>query len=118
MFLVQTESFRHTFNPLTKGKLKGRQQKVNVGYFVIEHVATGKLIIGSGRFVSETIDTITADLMGGKFQCKAFCKLVESDCELSITEAPILVLKDARKHLAKLKDSIDPTFLLMKEIVA
>lgn len=115
MFVNPCAGFKHTFNPLTKGRLKGRQEVVKVGYYVIEHVATGKIMVGVSKQVSETVDFMTNHLFNQSHPSRAFCKLVDTDCELQITECPQLNIKDAERFLKRLKQSIEPTYLFLWE---
>lgn len=113
MFEPQGEGFHWTFNPFSKGRLKGRLQSVKIGYYVIEHVATGKLMTYSSKNVSESVDLELGFLFDDKHSCRSFCKLLQGDSELRVYEYPTASIKDAKRRLKSLEESISPSYLFM-----
>lgn len=108
MFVPEDVCFSWTFNPTTRGKLKGRQTLVKKGYYILEHVATGKMLFGTSKDVTTDVDKILALVWAGKHRSSAFCKLVQSDSELRVHECPCSSMRDAQRHIQAVRDSNHP----------
>lgn len=90
-----------------------RVEQVTVGCYVMEHIATGKVITGSGMDISREIDKIIADLDSGKYSNKKFRKPCELDPDLRMYEYPCKTLKQAKKTEADIRRGVSPTYLLV-----
>lgn len=101
-------SWRHT----PSGKSQ-RQLWVKEGVWVIEHVATGKLMFGHDTNVSRAIDRIIARLKVGRYEHSALQKLYESDMELKFYEIPVKGPRKCKKLDVTLRKSTYPQYLIL-----
>jgi hypothetical protein len=90
-----------------------RREITELGFYVIEHVATGKIIVGYSKRVSADVDEQIAALMGARHPNKRMTKLVESDLELKLLEYPAFSIQAAKDAVRKIKRTVTPTYLLM-----
>lgn len=111
MFLPQGQGFIWTFNPESRGRLKGRTDVVKTGYFVLEQVASGKLFMGFSKQCSDEVDLNLNQALAGNHPCKHLVWLMHNDPEFKVYEYPCTSLKDATRKLAQVKQSVQPTYL-------
>lgn len=111
MFLIDKQP-TCTWSYTSAGRGK-RTHPTGLGYFVIEHIATGKLLVGYSKTVSIEVDRQIDALMRGKHPSKAMCKQVEMDMDLKLYEYPALGVGNAKDSVKQIKKSVYPTYLLL-----
>lgn len=111
MFLIEQQP-TCTWSYTSAGRGK-RNIPTRVGFFVIEHIATGKLVVGHSRQVSEEVDKQIQALQTGKHICKAMCKQVEMDMDLRLYEYPAVSIASAKDRVKAIKKSVYPEYLLL-----
>lgn len=84
-----------------------------LGFYVIEHIATGKLLVGYSRKVSEDIDKQIEALLAGKHPIKAMNIQVAMDRDLKLHEYPALSIAQAKDGVRTIRKSIYPEYLLL-----
>lgn len=99
-----------TFDTAGRGR---RSAVTELGFYVIEHVATGKLITGYSKRVSADVDEQIAALMGARHPNRPMTKLVESDLELKLLEYPAHSIAAAKDAVRNIKRTVTPTYLLL-----
>lgn len=90
-----------------------RAEIVTVGCYVIEHIATGKLMTGVGMSIDVDINASVDALCRGDHSNKRFRKLCQLDSDLKIYEYPCKTLKHAKKLEKEIRASVVPTYLLV-----
>lgn len=84
-----------------------------LGFFVIEHIATGKIFVGYSKKVSIDVDLQIQRVLLGIHPNVAFNKLVSMDMDLKLHEYPTHTLAQAKDSIRSLKRSVEPTYLLL-----
>jgi hypothetical protein len=110
--MFETEARGTTWTRTTTGRGK-RTEIINVGCYVIEHIATGKVITGNGMSINLEIDKIIGDLDSGKHSNKKFRKPCELDSDLKMYEYPCKTLKQAKKLETEIRLNVNPSYLLV-----
>lgn len=110
MFETEARCATWTRTSTHRGK---RAETVSVGCYVIEHIATGKIITGASTALNLDIDKIITDLGTGKYSNKKFRKPCELDSDLKMYEYPCKTLKQAKKLEKEIRASVVPTYLLV-----
>ena len=90
-----------------------RPEETKVGYYVIEHLATGKLVTGISATVSNDLDKIFVALTNGTFANKKLQAQYNSDVDLKIYEYRSTSLKAAKKSEAAIRETVSPRYLLL-----
>lgn len=90
-----------------------RPEETKVGYYVIEHIATGKLVTGHSAKVSEDLDKIFDQLMAKAYPNKKLQAQYDSDMDLKIHEFRSTSIKAAKKSEATLRETVTPRYLLL-----
>ena len=90
-----------------------RTSSTSVGFFVIEHIATGKLWVTHSKHVSVDVDLVIQQVMQGQHQNRALNKLVSMDMDLKLHEYPSHTLAQAKDLVRQLKRSVEPAYLLL-----
>lgn len=111
MFLIDKQP-TCTWSYTSAGRGK-RTSETRLGFFVIEHIATGKLVVGHSKTVSAEVDRQIEALMQGKHPCKAMCKQVEMDMDLKLYEYPAVGIGNAKDCVKQIKQSVYPDYLLL-----
>lgn len=111
MFATEVKGFSWTQLPdSTRGR---RHDSIGVGTWVVEHVPTGRVMIGSDATVSRQVDAQIEALYAGKHPSKLFNRIVQLDPELKLYEYPHRTLKAARAHEKELRASVSPRDMLV-----
>ena len=91
----------------------GRSVNTGLGYYVIEHIATGKCLVGHSNNVTKDVDAQISALMVGTHPSKPMLKLVSMDMDLKLYEYPGMSLKQAKDRVRDIKRSMIPSYLLL-----
>jgi len=83
------------------------------GFYVIEHLLTGKVLVGYSKTVSVDVDQQIKALMGERHPNKPLNLLFERDAELLLLEYPAHSVNAAKDAARKIKRSVSPTYLLL-----
>ena len=86
MFNVEFSGY--SWSKTTSGRGK-RVSEVKSGLWIVEHISTGKFIIGSCGNVSKEVDKQIELLIAGKHPNKKLTKLFEIDPDLKLYEVPM-----------------------------
>lgn len=111
MFVISqrpTCSWSHT--SFGRGK---RTSNTMLGFYVIEHIATGKCVVDYARNVSAEVDLQIQKLMAGKHNNAHLNKLVSMDMDLKLYEYPALSIANAKDGVRTIKRSMEPVYLLL-----
>jgi hypothetical protein len=90
-----------------------RTVETGQGYYVIEHIATGKCIVGNSTNVTKDVDAQIAALMAGTHPNKPLQKLVSMDMDLKLIEYEAMSAKVAKDRVREIKRSMIPSYLLL-----
>lgn len=90
-----------------------RPEPTKVGYYVIEHIATGKLVTGHSANVSGDLDKIFEHLVAGTCSNKKLQAQYNSDMDLKIHEFRSTSIKAAKKSEVALRETVTPRYLLL-----
>lgn len=101
-----------TWSHLVSGRGK-RTVETKLGFYVVEHISTGKCLVGYSKTVSRDVDEQIAHLMRSAHPNRAMNKLVSMDMELKLFEYPTVSLAAAKDAVRSLKKTVDPTYLLL-----
>lgn len=112
MFIVPEGVRCMTWSHTTHGRGK-RNDDVQIGCYVVEHIPTGKFIVGSSKTVSQEVDGLIEALWGGTHQSKAFNKLCSLDPDLKLYEYPTKTLKHAKDIEKAIRRTVLPVYLLL-----
>ena len=93
----------YTWSRTTAGRGK-RKETVTAGCWLLEHISTGKFIIGSSPQVSQEI---------GKHPNKKLSKLVNMDPDLMAIEIPMASQPKAKKLEREIRVNVNPEYLLL-----
>jgi hypothetical protein len=110
MFETEARGTTWTRTSSHKGK---RAETVSVGCFVIEHIATGKVVTGSSSSMNLDIDKIITDIDSGKHSNKKFRKPCELDSDLKVYEYPCKTINAAKKLEKEIRRGVSPDYLLV-----
>lgn len=110
MFQTDAPGFSWTKMP---DKPARARMMVKVGVYVIEHVATGKLLIASSHEVSQHVDTHLIIFQHNRHPSKRAQALYNSDAELKVYEYPTRGLKAAQALERDIRDSVSHDYLIM-----
>ena len=102
----------YTWSRTTAGRGK-RKETVTAGCWLLEHISTGKFIIGSSPQVSQEIDRHIALLNDGKHPNKKLLKLVNMDPDLMAIEIPMASQPKAKKLEREIRVNVNPEYLLL-----
>lgn len=111
MFLIDKQP-TCTWSYTSAGRGK-RTTSTRLGFFVIEHIATGKLLVGHSKNVSDEVDKLITSLQTGTHPCKAMCIQVGMDMDLRLYEYPSVGVAHAKDSVKQLKKSVYPEYLLL-----
>lgn len=84
-----------------------------LGYYVIEHIATGKCVVATAKQVSDDVDRQLQKLLAGKHDNRALNILVAMDMDLKLYEYACPSLAMAKDGVRAVKNSLTPTYLLL-----
>jgi len=101
-----------TWSKTTHGRGK-RLFPTNVGFYVIEHISTGKLLVGVSKQVSRDVDIGIEQLLKGIYPSAAFNKLVSLCPDLRLHEYSTGSIAEAKKSVEALIKTITPTYLFI-----
>lgn len=90
-----------------------RVNEVKKGTYLIEHVATGRCIVGSSANVSKEVDGIVKQIKALKYPKKLFNSLFKLDQDIRIFEYPTKTLKLAKETEKHIRQTIYPKYLLL-----
>ena len=90
-----------------------RSVETLMGYYVIEHIATGKCVVGHSNNVTKDVDAQIAALMAGTHPNKLMQKLVGMDMDLKLFEYSGLSPKQSKDRVREIKRSMIPSYLLL-----
>lgn len=96
-------------------KYKGRGVKpdpVKAGCFVIEHVATGRVIVNASTTASESADSQIEMFIRKEHPDRRFQRQFDGDEELLITLFPCSGIREARRVALEVVSSVYPPYLL------
>jgi hypothetical protein len=110
MFNTEAKVATWTFSPGGRGK---RSEPVSVGCYVIEHVATGKLITGVSESVSNDVDLTLLAISDQSLRNKKFVKLCVLDPDVRLYEYPTKTLRQAKQIEKEIRSSTTPHYLLL-----
>lgn len=111
MFLIDKQP-TCTWSYTSAGRGK-RSTSTRLGFFVIEHIATGKLVVGHSKHVSMEVDKQISALLTGTHPCKAMCRQVAMDMDLKLYEYPAVGIGNAKDFVKAIKKSVYPEYLLL-----
>jgi hypothetical protein len=110
--MFQVEAKAATWSHTTWGRGK-RVVDVGVGCFMIEHIATGKYVIGVSQQVSRDVDTLIKSILEGRYANKTMVKLCTMDPDLRLLEFATANLRDARKLEKEIRATTEPQYLIL-----
>lgn len=88
-----------------------RAAEVKNGLYIIEHISTGRMIVGVSSHVSKEVDKQLAQLSKGKHENRLFAKLIEMDMDVKLHEVPTKNSKEADKLLDQVVSTTYPDYL-------
>lgn len=86
---------------------------VKVGWFIIEHDATGRVIVLASRDVGKAIQTITSELVAGTSEFHQLQKLYSMDDCLRIHFTACDRYKDATAAVREYRANVKHDYLLL-----
>ncbi|AAL83173.1 endonuclease [Pseudomonas phage vB_Pae10145-KEN51] len=110
MFIVDDKCYSWSSTSHGRGK---RSEIVGAGVYVIEHIATGKYLVGLSKTVSNEVDKHIAALRNNSHQNKAMLGLVHRDMDLRLLEYPISKVSDQKALIAKIRATTEPKYLML-----
>lgn len=90
-----------------------RLQEVLLGGFLIDHIATGRSIVGFSKNVSKDVDIHIQKIKTGKHEIKFLNSLCKDDSDLKIYEFPTNTLKAAKEIESTIISTMHPKYLLI-----
>jgi hypothetical protein len=90
-----------------------RTVETDLGFYVIEHIATGKFIVCYSRRVTHDIDQQIVALTNGTHPNRLLQKLVNMDMDLKLHEYPAVSVPAAKDACRKIKLTAAPAYLLL-----
>lgn len=110
MYHVDDKAYTWSHTVHGRGK---RTTPVGQGVFVIDHIGTGKIIIGQSRTVSNDVDRHIELLKAGNHPNKKMVKLVSMCEDLRLIEYPVKNAKEGKALEARIRASNDTPYLLL-----
>ncbi len=110
--MFHTDARGSTWSHTIHGRGK-RLDEVKTGCYLVEHIATGKLITGTSDQVSRDVDRIIQAVHAGTYPCPALLKLCAHDPDLKLYEYPTGSLKEAKAIERQVRATLDPAYLLL-----
>lgn len=84
-----------------------------LGVYVIEHIATGKILVGQSKTVSQDVDMQIQQLMAGRHPNRLMNIQVSMDFDLKLHEYTALSATNAKDMVRQIKASVEPKYLLL-----
>lgn len=110
-------SWLATYRTLKSGEVVpnrgARSTLVTQGVFIIDHLSTGKFIIGTSRTVSADIDKQMALLRAGKHPNVKLQRQYTHDQDLRLIEVPAADAKNAKQIEARIRSSNTTDYCLL-----
>jgi len=119
MYLVEDKSYSwvRTFRELKGGDIvqnKGaRASLVTQGVFIVDHLPTGRFIIGTSRTVSAEVDKNIDALIRGTHPNRMLQKQYNHGPDLRLIEIPARSAKEAKQIEAKIRKSNTTDYCLL-----
>lgn len=110
MYLTEARGASWSHTTWGRGK---RAEEVGLGCYVVEHIATGKFIVGVSNQVSKDVDKLIQLIDSGKYSNKAMLELCARDPDLRLLEYPCMNLKQARQVEKAIRSTVVPKYLLL-----
>jgi hypothetical protein len=110
--MFEPEARCHTWSSTVHGRGK-RSEVVTNGVYVVEHLSTGKYIVGCSKTVSADVDKHITALKAERHACKAFNKLCHLDSDLRLLEFPTKTAKESKILETRIRKTTVPQYLIL-----
>lgn len=113
MFYTEAKGISWSRTGHGRGK---RAEQTLIGCFVLEHISTGKIVVGTSRSVSRDVDGLLKELSDVKAASKSnkpFAKLCALDADIKIYEYTAKNLSEARRIEKEVRETVTPRYLLL-----
>jgi hypothetical protein len=88
-------------------------KEVEKGCYVLEHVSTGKVIVGVSEHVTVEVNRNLDSLYGETHNNKHLNEVCKRDPELRVHVYPTKTVRQAEKLAKEIKDSVEPKYLFL-----
>ena len=108
----KTESKGYQWSSTVWGR-GARAELVTQGVYIIDHISTGRFVIGQSRTVSAEVDRQIEQLKGGRHPNKMLQQQYAWEPDIRLIEYPTNSAKEAKRLEAEIRASNDTRYCLL-----